>query len=70
MALPKPCRATGHDEGGQTWDRIASLIETCKMNRSDPYAYLRQTLEAISNGHPKAQIENFMPSAFGKTSSR
>jgi transposase len=60
----------GHDEGGRTWARMASLIETCKMNRIDPYAYLRQTLEAITNGHSKAQIDDLMPWAFGKTSSR
>lgn len=60
----------GHDEGGRTWARMASLIETCKMNSIDPYAYLRQTLEAITNGHPKAQIDDLMPWAFGKTSSR
>jgi len=22
----------GHDEGGRNWGRIASLIETCKLN--------------------------------------
>ena len=28
----------GHDEGGRTWGRIASLIETCKLNDVEPYA--------------------------------
>ncbi len=31
----------GHDEGGRTWARIASLIETCKLNNVEPYAYRR-----------------------------
>jgi len=28
----------GHDEDGQSWARIASLIETCRLNDVDPYA--------------------------------
>ena len=60
----------GHDEGGHTWARMASLIETCKINSINPYTYLRTTLEAITNGHPKAQIDDLMPWAFPRTSSR
>jgi transposase len=44
----------GHDEGGIAWGRIASLIETCKINGIEPFAYLKATLTAIANGHPKA----------------
>jgi hypothetical protein len=31
---------------------MASLIETCKQNAVDPYAYLRENLTTIANGHP------------------
>ena len=51
----------GHDEGGRTWARIASLIETCKLNDVEPYAYLKATLEAIAAGHPAARINELMP---------
>ena len=51
----------GHDEGVRTWARIASLMETCKLNSIDPYAYLRATIEAVTNGHPKSQIDDLMP---------
>ncbi len=51
----------GHDEGGRTWGRIASLIETCKLNGVEPYAYLKATLEAIATGHPSARIDELMP---------
>jgi transposase len=51
----------GHDEGGRTWARIASLIETCKLNDVEPYAYLKATLEAIAAGHPSARIDELMP---------
>ena len=34
----------GHNRGGIAWGRIASLIETCKINDVEPFAYLRATL--------------------------
>ena len=46
----------GHDEGAAAWSRIASLIETAKMNRVEPYAYLKATLEAIAHGHPASKL--------------
>jgi hypothetical protein len=51
----------GHDEGDRTWARIASLIETCKLNNVEPYAYLKATLEAIAARHPAARIDELMP---------
>ena len=59
----------GHDEGGRTWARIASVIETCKLNNVDPYAYLRDTLTAIANGHPMSRIDELMPWAYPTKSS-
>lgn len=59
----------GHDEGGRTWARIASVIETCKLNGVEPYAYLRDTLTAIANGHPAARIDELMPWAYPNKSS-
>ena len=57
----------GHDEGGRNWGRIASLIETCKLNNVEPYAYLKVTLEAIATGHPAARIADLMPWNFQKS---
>lgn len=59
----------GHDEGGRTWARIASVIETCKLNDADPCAYLRDTLTAIANRHPVSRIDELMPWAYPKKSS-
>ena len=59
----------GHDEGGRSWGRIASLIATAKMNGIDPFAYLKATLEALANGHPQSRIDDLMPWAFKKASS-
>ena len=51
----------GHDEGGRSWGRIASLIETAKMNGVEPFAYLKATLEAIAAGHPQDRIDDLLP---------
>lgn len=58
----------GHDEGGRAWGRIASLIETCKINRVEPFAYLKSTLEAIAAGHPKNRIDDLLPWNFKPSS--
>ena len=54
----------GHDEGAAAWARIASLIETAKMNGVNPHAYLKATLEAIAAGHPASDIDRLLPWAF------
>ena len=54
----------GHDEGGIAWGRIASLIETAKLNGVDPFAYLKATLEAIAAGHPASRIDDLLPWAY------
>lgn len=59
----------GHDEGGKNWGRIASLIETCKLNGVEPFTYIKATLEAIAAGHPASQIDDLMPWAFKPASS-
>ena len=54
----------GHDEGAAAWGRIASLIETAKLNGVEPYAYLKATLKAIASGHPASRIDELLPWAF------
>ena len=51
----------GHDEGAAAWARISSLIETCKMNDVEPYAWLKSTLEKIAAGHTQTQIHDLLP---------
>jgi hypothetical protein len=51
----------GHDEGGRTWVLFASLIATCKMNDTDPFDYLRTTLELIAKGHPQSKLDDLLP---------
>jgi hypothetical protein len=30
----------GHDAGAQNWAMLASLIETCKLNKIEPHSYI------------------------------
>ncbi|WP_353621972.1 MULTISPECIES: transposase domain-containing protein [unclassified Labrenzia] len=53
----KKAFSAGHDEGG----RIASLIETAKINGVELFAYLKTPLKAIAGGHPKIRIDEFLP---------
>jgi transposase len=59
----------GHDEGAEAWGRIASLIETAKINGVEPFAYLKGTLEAIASGHPNDRLDELLPWNWMQTSS-
>jgi hypothetical protein len=59
----------GHDEGGASWGRIASLIETAKLNGVNPFDFLKTTLEALANGHPQSRLDELLPWAFRSASS-
>ena len=54
----------GSDWGGEHWAVVASLIETCKINRIDPEAYLRDVLARIVARHPMSQIDELLPFAY------
>ena len=59
----------GHDEGAAAWGRIASLIETAKLNGVNPHAWLKATLEAITAGHPNSRLDELLPWNFARLSS-
>jgi transposase len=54
----------GSDGGGENWAILASLIETCKLSRVDPQAYLAHTLTKIVSGHLNSQIDDLLPWAY------
>lgn len=51
----------GHDAGAKNWSIIASLIETCKLNGVDPYAWLSATLHAFVANHKQNRINQLLP---------
>jgi hypothetical protein len=56
----------GSDGGAESWSVIASLIETCKLNDVDPYAYLANTLTKIVDGHLASEVDDLLPCAYTK----
>jgi transposase len=51
----------GSDGGGARWAIICSLIETAKLNDVEPYAYLRDVLTRMVNGHPVNRLDELLP---------
>lgn len=51
----------GHDAGAQNWAMLASLIETCRLNKIEPHSYLTGVLTAIVNGHKQKHIDQLLP---------
>lgn len=38
-----------------------TLIETCKLNGVEPYAYLTNVLTRMVEGHPAAKLDELLP---------
>jgi len=55
------------DDGGARWAAIASLVETCKMNRVDPQRYFTDLLTRLVNGWPYNRIDELMPWCWAET---
>jgi transposase len=54
----------GSDGGGHRWAVLCSLIETCKLNGVEPYAYLRDVLARMVDGHPINRLDDLLPWAW------
>src|ERR1700738_2688551 len=46
----------GSDGGAGRWAIVASLIETAKLNGVEPYAWLRDVLSRMVDGHPQQHL--------------
>jgi transposase len=51
----------GSDGGGERWAVVCSLIETAKLDRVEPYAYLKDVLQRLVDGHPMSRIDDLLP---------
>jgi hypothetical protein len=54
----------GSDGGGERWAIVSSLIETCKLNGVEPYAYLCDVLTRMVEGHPANRLDELLPWAW------
>jgi hypothetical protein len=51
----------GSDGGAARWATVASLLATAKLNDVEPFAYLKDVLERLSNGHPMSRLDDLLP---------
>jgi transposase len=51
----------GSDGGAQRWATVCSLITTAKLNGVEPYAYLKDVLDRMINGHPMRRLDELLP---------
>lgn len=51
----------GSDGGAARWAVVASLLTTAKLNNVEPFAYLKDVLERMSNGYPMSRLDELLP---------
>ena len=51
----------GSDGGADRWAIVCSLITTAKLNDVEPFAYLKDVLERMTNGHPPSRLDDLLP---------
>ena len=51
----------GSDGGAARWAVVATLIATAKLNDVEPFAYLRDVLERLSDGHLMSRLDDLLP---------
>ena len=51
----------GSDGGGNRWAVVCSLVETCKLNDVEPYAYITDVLMRMIDGHPVNRLDELLP---------
>jgi transposase len=51
----------GSNGGGIRWATVCSLIATAKLNDVEPFAYLKDVLERMTEGHPMSRLDDLLP---------
>ena len=51
----------GSDGGGARWATVCSLITSAKLNNVEPFAYLKDVLERMTDGHPMSRLDDLLP---------
>jgi hypothetical protein len=51
----------GSDGGGVRWAIVCSLIATAKLNNVEPYAWLSDVLQRMTDGHPASCLDELLP---------
>jgi transposase len=51
----------GSDGGGVRWATVCSLIATAKLNNVEPFAWLRDVLQRMTDGHSASRLDELLP---------
>jgi hypothetical protein len=51
----------GSDGGANRWATVCSLITSAKLNDVEPFAYLEDVLQRMSNGYPVSRLDDLLP---------
>ena len=51
----------GSDGGAVRWATVCSLIATAKLNNVEPFAWLSDVLQRMTDGHPASRLDEFLP---------
>ena len=51
----------GSDGGADRWAIVTSLVATAKLNGVEPYAYLKDIIVRMTDGHPMRNIDELLP---------
>lgn len=51
----------GSDGGAARWAVVASLLATAKLNEVEPFAYLKDVLTRMTNGHSMPRLDDLLP---------
>ena len=54
----------GSKAGGERAAAIYSIIETCKLNSVEPFAYIANVMQRIAAGWPNNRVDELMPWAW------
>jgi transposase len=51
----------GSDGGAEPWATVCSLIASAKLNDVEPFTYLKDILQRMSEGHPMSRLDELLP---------
>ncbi len=51
----------GSDGGAERWATVCSLIASAKLNDVEPFTYLRDVLQRMTEGHPMSRLDELLP---------
>ena len=51
----------GSDGGAERWATVCSLIASAKLNDVEPFTYLRDIMQRMTEGHPMSRLDELLP---------